>query len=325
MPKASDFGLVETDRPEPADGQFVVRAHYCSVDPYMRGLMRGASSYARRFRVGDVIAGAAVGTIVRSRHSAFDENDMVLGNWGWQDYGLSNGEDVRRVDTLAAPMSTALGVLGMTGLTAYFGLLEIGRPEPGQTVFVTAAAGAVGNVVGQIAKLKGCRVAGEAGSDEKVRFLRDDLHFDAAFNYRTDADYLAKIKESCPNGIDVFFDNVGGPVSDAAFANLAVGARVVLCGQIDQYNAAEAPQGPRVLWRLVTKQARAQGFLVFQFADRYDAALSEMGGWLADGKLVNRETVTVGLENAPKAFIGLFTGANIGKAIVKVSEETDIA
>lgn len=321
MPKREDFRLVESEIPTPSPRQFLVKMNYFSVDPYMRGLMAGTSSYAGRLKVGDVIPGGAVGTVTKSRNEDFRDGDVVFGNWGWREYALSDGDDAHRVDTSVAPMSTALGVLGMPGMTAYFGLLNIGRPREGDSVFVTGAAGAVGSLVGQIAKLKWCRVAGCAGSDEKVRYLTDELGFDAAFNYHEAGDYASAIREACPSGIDVFYDNVGGPISDAAFAQLNVGARVVVCGQISQYNNTEAPLGPRLLWRLITKQARAEGFLVSQFKEHFGEARREIAGWIRDGKVTWRETVVGGIENTPDAFIGLFEGRNTGKMLVKVAEE----
>ena len=320
MPQEADFKLVETDLPELAEGQFLARTNYLSVDPYMRGLIGGGASYMEPVPVGGVMIGGTVGTVVKSRHVSFREGDEVAGAWGWQEFGVSNGTGVERVEPSLAPVSTALGVLGAPGMTAYFGLLEIARPKAGESVFVSGAAGAVGSLAGQIAKLQGCRVAGSAGSDEKVAHLLNDLHFDAAFNYKPLArgDYYAKVQEACPNGVDVYFDNVGGSITDAVFPQLNVGARVVVCGQIEQYNLTRPAIGPRLLWYLIIKRARAEGFLVFQFADRYREAREQIAQWLRAGKITYRESVVDGLENAPKAFIGLFQGANIGKQLVRV-------
>ena len=236
MPKESDFRLVETPAPAPAAGEFLVRTDYFSVDPYMRVRM-SEESYAEPARVGEVMLGGAVGTVVESGHPEFRAGDVVAGEWGWQEYAVSAGRDVRRVDTSIAPMSAALGVLGMPGLTAYFGLLEIGRPREGESVFISGAAGAVGSLAGQIARIRGCRVFGSAGSEEKVGYLMKQLRFDGAFNYREVKDYPARLAELCAAGIDVYYDNVGGPVSDAVFTRINEGARIVLCGQISQYNS----------------------------------------------------------------------------------------
>lgn len=324
IPKESDFSLVETEMPRPGDGEFLVRINYLSVDPYMRGLIRGVPTYREPVRVGDDMVGDTVGTIVESRHPDYREGEVVAGYWGWREYAVSDGsENVRRFDTSLAPMSAAVGVLGMPGMTAYFGLLEIGEPREGETVFVSGAAGAVGSLVGQIAKIRGCRVVGSAGSQAKIDWLLNDLGFDAALNYKDyDCDALAKhLQDLYPDGVDVFFDNTGGHVCDAVFRRINVGARIVVCGQIDQYNATDKVVGPRLLWHLIVKRARAQGFLVFQFADRYAEGMRQMAEWLREGKIKYRETITDGLENAPAAFIGLFTGANTGKQVVRVSEE----
>lgn len=321
LPKPSDFRLVEADAPQPGEGQFLVKVNYLSVDPYMRGRMSEAKSYAEPVQLGQVIVGGTVGTVVESRHPDHRPGDVVVGYGGWQEYALSDGQGVERFDASLAPMSTALGVLGMPGLTAYFGLLEIGRPKQGETVFVSGAAGAVGSIVGQIARLKGCRAAGSAGSQAKVDHLVHELGFDAAFNYKQVDDYAAKLQEVCPQGIDVYFDNVGGSLTDAVFTQINVHARIVVCGQIDQYNATRPPRGPRLLWHLIVKRARAEGFLVFDFADRASEARRELASWLAAGKIQYRETITDGLENAPAAFIGLFRGENLGKQLVRVAQE----
>lgn len=321
LPQESNFRLVETDLPELGNGQFLVRTHYVSVDPYMRGRISEAKSYADPVALGDVMIGGAVGRVVESRHPRFKVGDVAVGYWGWQEYAISDGEGVYPFDTSVAPMSTALGVLGMPGMTAYFGLLEIGKPQPGETVFVSGAAGAVGSVVGQIAKLKGCRVVGSAGSPAKVDHLIQKLGFDAAFNYKEVKDYAAKLDEVCPEGIDVYFDNVGGPLTDAVFTRINIRARIVVCGQIDQYNAEEPPQGPRLLWHLIVKRARAEGLLVFDFAEQFPAAQRQMAEWLQAGKIKYRETIVDGLENTPRAFIGLFHGENLGKQLVRVAPE----
>lgn len=319
VPKESDFRLVETNVSPLTEGQFLARTGYLSVDPYMRGRMSETESYADPVGLGEVMVGGAVGTIVESRHPDYKPGDVVVGYWGWQEYAISDGQGIERFDESLASMSTALGVLGMPGMTAYFGLLDIGRPKAGETVFVSGAAGAVGSVVGQIAKIKGCRAVGSAGSPAKVELLLDELGFDAAFNYKETRAYAEKLQELCPEGVDIYFDNTGGPITDAVFTRLNVHARVVVCGQIDQYNATRPPRGPRLLWHLIVKRARAEGFLVFDYAHRYREAQEQLAGWIKAGRIEYRETITDGLENAPRAFIGLFQGENLGKQLVRVS------
>ena len=317
VPKESDFKLVERPLPPLRAGTFLVRTDFFSVDPYMRVRISN-ESYAEATNIGEVMLGGAVGRVVESKHPDYHPGDAVAGDWGWQEYAVSDGQGLQRPDASIAPISTALGVLGMPGMTAYFGLLEIGRPKEGETVFISAAAGAVGSLVGQIARIKGCRVFGSTGSDEKVAYLVKELRFDGVFNYKEVRDYAAKLEELCPNGLDIYFDNVGGPVSDAVFGSINVGARIVVCGQISQYNNRTMARGPRVLFRLVTQRARAEGFMVYQFADRFPEGVRQMAQWIREGRITYRETITDGIENAPKAFIGLFTGQNIGKQLVRL-------
>jgi len=320
FPKPSDFKLVESPVPAPGPNQLLVRSLYLSVDPYMRPRINpGGRSYARSVEVGEVMVGGVVGEVMESNHAQFAPGDVVQGMFGWQEYALSDGTGVRKVDPNLAPISTALGVLGMPGLSAYFGLLEIGKPQAGETVVISGAAGAVGSTAGQIAKIQGCRVVGIAGSDEKVRWLTEDLGFDAAFNYKATPNYYRKLLTLCPNGVDVYFDNVGGEITDAVIRLINVRARLVICGQISQYNLEKPEMGPRWLWALIVKQARAEGFLVFQFADRSDEALRRMAAWLREGKLRYRETIADGIENAPRAFIAMLKGENIGKQLVKIA------
>ena len=319
FPKESDFKLVESPLPTPEPGQMLVRALYLSVDPYMRGRMSGAKSYAASVELGGVMMGGVVGQVAESRHPQFAAGEIVEGMFGWQQYAASDGKGVRKVDPKLAPISTALGVLGMPGMTAYFGLLEIGKPQPGETVVVSGAAGAVGSLVGQIAKIVGCHVVGIAGTEEKVRCVVEELKFDSAFNYHSTANYYRKLIELCPQGVDVYFDNVGGAISDAVVRLINVRARLVICGQISQYNLKRPETGPRWLWALIVKQAKAEGFLVFQFADRFEEGLRQMARWLQEGKLKYRESVIEGIENAPRAFLGMLKGGNIGKQLVKVA------
>jgi NADPH-dependent curcumin reductase CurA len=245
----------------------------------------------------------------------------VEGMLGWQEYSTAPAKSLRKIDPSQGPISTALYVLGMPGLTAYFGLLDICKPQPGETVVVSGGAGAVGSLVGQIAKIKRCRAIGIAGSDDKIRFITHELGFDGGFNYHTTDDYGARLKELCPNGIDIYFDNVGGRITDEVIKHINTRARIGLCGQISQYNADKPEMGPRWLSQLIVKQAKVEGFLVMQFADRYEEALKQLSAWLRDGKIKYREDVVDGLENAPTAFIGMMEGKNIGKQLVKVAAE----
>ena len=318
-PTMENFELVDGDVPTPGTDEVVVRTLYMSVDPYMRGRMRDAESYAEPWDVGDVMRARVVGEVVESRHGRFSSGDVVTGNLYWGEYAVVGGHQLTPVDPDLAPISTYLGVLGMPGQTAYFGLLEVGDPSPGDTVFVSGAAGAVGSVVCQIAKLSGCTVVGTAGSEEKVDWLTEDLGVDEAINYK-EADLGSAVAEATPDGVDVYFDNVGGPVTDAVFRQLNVRATVAVCGQIAQYNAEEVPTGPRKLGVLIQKRARVEGLLVSDFADRFHEASERLGGWVASGDVQYRETVTKGIENAPEAFLGLFSGENVGKQLVKVGE-----
>ncbi|MCX8038590.1 MAG: NADP-dependent oxidoreductase [Candidatus Sumerlaeia bacterium] len=319
LPKESDFQRVESAIPQPADRQFLVRIIFLSVDPYLRGLMNEDAPYLQPVPLGGVMFGDAVGEVVQSNHPQFGAGEIVVGPFGWQEYAVSDGAGVRKVDPSLAPVSTALGVLGMPGMTAYFGLLDIGKPKRGETVVVSGAAGAVGSLVGQIARVQGCRVVGIAGSEEKVRYVVEELGFDGAINYKNPpGHYVERLRELCPAGVDVYFDNVGGTVSDAVAMLINPRARIVLCGQISQYNQKRLERGPRWLFQLVIKQARAEGFLVWQFADRFAEGIAQMARWLREGKIKYRETVLDGIENAPKAFIGMLTGQNIGKQLVKV-------
>ncbi len=320
LPNESDFRLVEASLPAPEKGEFLVQALYLSLDPYIRGRMNDVESYVPALQIGEVIASGVVGRVVQSHHPGFAEGEIVQGMFGWQEYALSNGQGVLKVDAAVAPVSTALGILGMPGMTAYFGLLEVGQPKAGETVVVSGAAGAVGSVVGQIARLQGCRCIGTTGSDAKVRYLVDELGFDAAFNYKTTADYSARLRALCPNGIDVYFDNVGGAITDAVLPLINNGARLVICGQSSQYNLEKPDTGPRWLWQLIVHQARAEGFLVFKFSARFPEAVTRMAQWLREGKLKYRETTAEGIENTPRAFIGMLQGANIGKQLVRVAK-----
>jgi NADPH-dependent curcumin reductase CurA len=319
LPKESDFRLVESPIPTPGPGEVLVRTLYLSLDPYMRGRMNDSKSYAPPVQIGEVMVGGAVGRVEQSNDPAFQPGDIVFANTGWQDYAIVKGKELRKLDPSFAPITTALGVLGHIGLTAYFGLIDICHPKAGETVVVSGAAGAVGSVVGQIAKILGCRVIGIAGTDAKIRYLVDDLGFDAAFNYKTTADYSAKIKELCPSGVDVYFDNVGGAITDAVLFNLALHARVSVCGQIALYNLEKPELGPRFLPLLIIYRAKVEGFLITDYAPRFGEGLRQLATWFREGKLKQEETIEEGLENAPRAFIGMLQGENTGKQLVKVA------
>jgi hypothetical protein len=318
IPEESNFNLIETPIPALKDGEFLARAMYISVDPYMRGRISQAKSYAAGVEIGGVMVAGGVARVVESKNPNFAVGDIVDPYMGWQEYVVSNGRGLRKLNPAIGPVSTALGVLGTTGLTAYFGLLDICNPKAGETVVVSGAAGAVGSIVGQIAKLKGCKTVGIAGGDDKVEWILKDCGYDAAFNYKTTANYGAKLKELCPNGIDIYFDNVGGTITDAVFMQINTSARLSICGQISQYNNAKPEMGPRLLGMLIVARAKVQGFLVTDYMPRFVEGLTEMSSWLRDGKLKYREDIVDGFENLPKAFIGLFHGENTGKRIVKV-------
>ncbi|GAB7018795.1 NADP-dependent oxidoreductase [Halostagnicola bangensis] len=319
-PTAENFELVTVDRPEPDDGEVLVETRYQSVDPYMRGRMRDAESYAEPWDVGEPMKAGVVGEVLESNDEGLEAGDIVTGDLLWAEHAVASGDELRRVNPKLAPVSTALGVLGMPGVTAYFGLLDVGEPKPGDTVVVSAGAGAVGSVVGQLARIAGARVVGTAGSDEKVNWLTDDLDFDAAINYKETDDLGGALEDACPGGIDVYFDNVGGPITDAVWPRLNVRARVAVCGQISQYNATEVPTGPRKLATLIEKRARVEGLLVSDYEDRWGEALERLAGFIDSGELEYREEVVDGFENAPDAFLGLFEGENIGKQLVKVAD-----
>ncbi len=320
FPQDSDFELVETELAEPAEGEFLAQSLLLSVDPYMRGRMNDTASYAEPVGIGEVMVGQVVARVVKSNHPKFSEGSIVAGMFGWQQYTISDGSGVRRINPEHAPVSTALHVLGMPGLTAYFGLLDVCDLREGDTVVVSGAAGAVGTTVGQLARIKGCRVVGTAGSDEKIDYITAELGFDGGLNYKSTDEYGKRLRELCPDGVDVYFDNVGGPITDAVFPLLNVDARVGICGQISQYNLTEAEQGPRLLWHLIIKRARVQGFLVTDFFERFAEALPELTAWVMGGELAYRERITDGLENAPRAFLEMMQGANIGKQLVRISD-----
>jgi NADPH-dependent curcumin reductase CurA len=317
-PTESDFKIEEVPMPEPKHGEVLVKVAYLSLDPYMRGRMRQAASYAANVELGDVMTGGVVGEVVKSNHATFKVGDIVEESLGWQEYAIGGGPRMRKVDPSLAPISTANGVLGMPGMTAYFGLLECGHPKPGETIVVSAASGAVGQVVGQIGKLMGCRVVGIAGGAKKCAFVKGELGFDACLDYKAEKDLDKALLAVCPNGIDVYFDNVGGEISDAVLRNINTFGRVALCGSISQYNASSPPMGPRLLGTFVGKRVSLRGFIVFDFVDRYPIAMRQMGEWIKAGKIKYREDVVEGIDKAPRAFIGMLRGENFGKMLVKM-------
>lgn len=321
MPDESTFQFVETDVPELKDGEVLVRTLYLSVDPYMRGRMNAAKSYAPPFEVGKPLKGGIIGKVVQSKDPNFLEGDYVSARLDWADYSVVNGKRLHKIDPNLSPITAALHVAGMPGLTAYFGLIDIGKPKAGETVVVSGAAGAVGSVAGQIAKLKGCRVVGIAGSDEKLAYLKNELGFDEAINYKTTANLRDALENACPNGIDIYFDNVGGKVTDAAAFLLNFHARFVLCGQIAHYNDAKVEMGPRFLPYFLTRSVLLKGFIVSDYEDRIEEGCQQLAAWLKEGKLKYKETIVEGLEHAPDAFLGLFRGENIGKMLVKVARD----
>lgn len=304
--------------PEPGEDEVLLKTLYVSVDPYMRGRITGVKTYADPINVGDIMIGGSVGQVVQSTSTAFQPGDFAVGFWGWREYASEPARSLQKLNPAVAPVSLALGLLGMPGMTAYFGFLDICNPKPGETVLVSGAAGAVGSIVGQIAKIKECHVVGIAGADDKVAWLVNELGFDAAFNYKSTSDYVPKLKELCPQGIDCYFDNVGGAISDAVFPLLNTFARVSVCGQISQYNLERPEPGPRLMPYILVKQARVEGFIVTRFAPRFREGFEQMAAWLQQGKLKYQEYIVEGFENIPKAFIGMLQGKNTGKMLVKL-------
>jgi NADPH-dependent curcumin reductase CurA len=319
MPSTDDFQIVEKDVGEPAEGEVLVRNLYLSVDPYMRGRMRDRKSYVAPYGLGETMTGGAVGRVVASRAEGVSEGEHVLSNFGWREAFRAPADRVQPLGELAASPSAYLGILGMPGMTAYTGLLAAAGLKDGDTVFVSGAAGAVGSVAGQIAKVKGCRVLGSAGSADKVRWLTEELGFDHAFDHHG-ADLRTELKKGAPEGLDVYFDNVGGDHLQAAISCMREFGRIALCGAISMYNDTEPAPGPTNLARAIGLGLNIRGFLVRHYSHMRDDFLRDMTGWLADGSITYRETVYGGIESAPEAFVGLFTGANIGKMVVRVED-----
>jgi NADPH-dependent curcumin reductase CurA len=316
LPKPSDWDFVEAPAPEPADGEFLVQVDYLSVDPAMRAWMNAGRSYVPAVEIGEVMRAGGIGRVLESRHPGYEAGEHVYGAFGVQRYAVSNGRGVTRVDTALAAPPVHLGLFGLSGLTAYFGLLDVGRPEPGQTVVVSGAAGSVGSIAGQIARIKGCRVVGIAGGPEKCRWLVEELGFDAAIDYKG-GDVRAQLREHAPDGVDVFFDNVGGEVLDEVLRRLAHGARVVLCGAVSQYNADGTQGGPANYMQLLVKRASMTGFVIFDYGDRYAEGVAQLARWRDSGELRSREDVVEGdVTDFPDVLLRLFEGANTGKLVL---------
>jgi NADPH-dependent curcumin reductase CurA len=322
-PKPSDFRLEDSPVPQPGPGQVLLKTKWLSLDPYMRGRMSDAPSYAKPVGIGEVIEAGTVSEVVASNNPKFQKGDIVLSRAGWQTHLVSDGSGLRKLDPKLAPISTAVGVLGMPGMTAYTGLLEIGQPKPGETVVVSAASGAVGSVVGQIAKIKGARAVGIAGGPDKCKYVKHELGFDDCVDHR-DPQFPEKLKAACPKGIDVYFENVSGPVWDAVFPLLNTFARIPVCGLISQYNATSVSetkyQVPQLFRAILTKRLTIRGFIVTDFASRHDDFLRDVAQWIKEGKIKYREDIAEGLENAPAAFMGMLKGKNFGKQLVRIAE-----
>ena len=318
IPKLADFKIITESMPSIEEGKVLLKTKFISVDPYLRGRMSDAKSYIEPFELNQPISSGMVAEVVESKHPGFKNGEFVTGMLQWKEYQKSNGKGLTLVDATQAPLSAYLGILGMTGLTAYLGLTEIGKPEKGETLVVSGAAGAVGSVVGQIGKIFGCRVVGIAGTDEKTAILKSDFGFDEAINYRTTENMSKAISEACPDGVDVYFDNVGGNITDVVLENINKFARIVVCGSISVYNATTPPTGPRLEPLILKKSALMQGFIISNYAQKFPEASLKLATWLKEGKLTYKETVVEGFENTPQAFIDLFDGKNTGKMIVKV-------
>lgn len=317
-PTKSDFNIQTIEKPVPGEGEILLEAKFVSVDPYMRGRMSDAESYIAPFELNKPIEGGIVAKVVKSKKEDVAEGDYVSGRLDWKEFQTSDGEGLMKVDPDAAPLSAYLGILGMTGLTAYMGLTEIGKPEEGETLVVSGAAGAVGSVAGQIGNIKGCRVVGIAGSDEKVELLKSKFGFDEGINYKTTDDISKAIAGACPDGVDVYFDNVAGEISDAVHQHMNRFGRIVNCGAIAHYNATSVPTGPRIEPMLIKNSVKMQGFIVGNYDEKFPEAVKQLAEWLNEGKLEYSETIVEGFDNIPQAFLDLFEGKNKGKMIVKV-------
>jgi NADPH-dependent curcumin reductase CurA len=319
LPKRSDFNYTEEPAQDPGPGQLLVKVLYVSLDPAMRGWMNEGKSYVPPVGIGEIMRAGGLGKVITSQNPGYAVGDHVVGMLGMQEYALSDGKGLNKVDPRLAPLPVYLGTLGMPGMTAYFGLLDVAALKPGDTVVVSGAAGAVGMPVGQIAKIKGCRVIGIAGGAEKCQYVVKELGFDACIDYKNE-DVKEALKQHCPKGVDVYFDNVGGEILDIALTQINRGARIAICGAISQYNSTTGFKGPSNYMSLLVNRARMEGFVVFDFAARYGEAAREMAGWMAQGKLKSREDVVAGLETFPETFLKLFKGENFGKLVIQVAE-----
>ncbi|MBK9452200.1 MAG: NADP-dependent oxidoreductase [Bacteroidetes bacterium] len=317
-PTLSNFEFVDESIPVAGDGELLLKACYVSVDPYLRGRMNDANSYTPPFELNKPIQSAIVAEVVESNLAGYQKGDFVMGYLEWKQFQTSSGKGLMKVDPKQAPLSYYIGILGLTGLTAYLGLTDIGLPKAGETLVVSGAAGAVGSVVGQIGKLLGCHVVGIAGSDEKVELLKNSFGFDAGINYKTTPNMYKAIQAACPNGVDIYFDNVGGEISDAVLGNINKHARIIICGAISLYNATEQPMGPRLQPILLVKSATMRGFIVSDYYKSFPEGVKQLATWLQEGKLKNAETIVEGFDQIPQAFLDLFEGKNEGKMIVKV-------
>lgn len=318
-PSDADFAFVEKEIPSLDTEELLLKTLYLSVDPYMRGRMKDVKSYIPPYKLNEAISGGILAEVIESKSDVFKKGDIVTGTLGWSEYNIANANTVQKVDPTVAPITTRLGILGLTGLTAYFGLLDIGKPQTGETVVVSGAAGAVGSVVGQIAKLKGARTVGIAGSDEKIDYLINELGFDAAVNYKKDS-FKEDLQKALPDGVDVYFDNVGGPVSDAVIWELNNKARIALCGTISSYNTPGEDIGPRIQWKFITTSSMMKGFTLGDYASEFQTGAADLAKWLQEGKLKYKETIVDGFEKTIEAFLGLFEGSNVGKQLVKVAD-----
>ena len=317
-PTLEDFKFTNAAIPVPTVGDILLKTLYVSVDPYLRGRMNDSKSYVPSFEIGKPINSGIIAEVIDSTHSKFKKGDFISGNLDWAEYQLSNGAGLNKLDANISELTPCLGVLGMTGLTAYLGLTEIGKPNAGETIVVSGAAGAVGSVVGQIGKIMGCKVVGITGSDKKAKLIRSKFKFDNAINYKTTLDLDKAIRNACPNGVDIYFDNVGGEISDAVLANINKHARLPVCGAISLYNDNKISLGPRLQSILLTKSATMTGFIVSDFSAKFHAAMKQLTIWFKEGKLTYAETIVEGFDNIPQAFIDLFDGKNEGKMIVKI-------
>jgi len=318
IPQADNFEIVETPVPQPADRQILVRNEFLSVEPAMRGWVSAVANYSTPVGIGEVMRSFSAGTVIASRHPGFAEGDKVMGMLGWQQFALSDGANItRKVKETDLPLSLSLGVLGLNGITAYFGLLDLGTPRPGDTVVVSTAAGAVGSAVGQIAKLSGCRIVGITGGTAKMKLCRDEFSYDEVIDYKA-GDIAKTLAAACPRGIDVYFDNTSGAISDAVYPQLAMGARIVICGTASVSSWDPPPMGPRIERHILIKRARMSGLLIFDYAHRYEEAIARLAGWLRAGKLRYREDIADGIEHCPRAIAELYRGENLGKKLIRL-------